>query len=188
MHPSQETEEIMKECDEYLSRLRLSIDVRLQKLRDINQNINNDKIWLLKSNSLEAFSLLDVRQIMKYDESTFEFWSIEIVSIYHIKWWMNITLELVYLSRKRPICWTKQCYFRNYRSTKWVVDLLYLQTAQQYEEFIYSFNKRIREKKKTLTTITHSLNRLWTSINSVGKINSPTIVLKQALPNTNPNK
>ena len=54
------SEEILRECDEYLTRLRLSIDVRVQKMRDIEADISNENLWQLIGNSLEAFSLLDV--------------------------------------------------------------------------------------------------------------------------------
>ncbi|KAL5263258.1 hypothetical protein ACHWQZ_G008592 [Mnemiopsis leidyi] len=83
-------EEMLRECDEYIARLRLSIDMRIAKMRDINDNISSDQIWTLISHSLETFSLLD--------------------------------------------------------------------TAQQYEEFVHSFNKRIRDKNTTLDTISFELN------------------------------
>lgn len=55
-------EEMLRECDEYISRLRLSIDMRIEKMRKINETISSDQIWTLISHSLETFSLLDVRK------------------------------------------------------------------------------------------------------------------------------
>lgn len=56
-----ENDEIVRECDKYLARLRLSIDVRLEKMRAINKTVTENQIWILISNALEAFSLLEVR-------------------------------------------------------------------------------------------------------------------------------
>jgi len=83
------TEELFSECDEYLSRLRLSIDMKIEKMRQIRATISHDQILDLINLSLELFSLLD--------------------------------------------------------------------TAEQYELFVYNFNKRIREKKNTLASISNTL-------------------------------
>ena len=59
-------EEMLRECDEYISRLRLSIDMRIEKMKRINKTISSDQIWTLISHSLETFSLLDVKLFSKF--------------------------------------------------------------------------------------------------------------------------
>ena len=63
VHQSKD-EEMLRECDEYIARLRLSIDMRIAKMREINEVISGDQIWTMISHSLETFSLLDVRDTL----------------------------------------------------------------------------------------------------------------------------
>ena len=66
-------EEMLRECDEYIARLRLSIDMRIAKMREINDSISSDQIWALISHSLETFSLLDVRHFIRIVRSILKF-------------------------------------------------------------------------------------------------------------------
>ena len=51
---------VLKECDEFLSRLRLSVDLRIEKMNSISEDMTNDQLWSLITHALEAYSLLDV--------------------------------------------------------------------------------------------------------------------------------